>query len=425
MEDWAEIRRLHRAEGMPIKAIVRRLGVSRNAVRRALAAEVPPKYVRPAKGSLVDVVEPQIRALLKEWPTMPATVIAERVGWDRSLTVLKDRVRVLRPQYVPPDPASRTAYAPGELAQCDLWFPPADVPLGAGQVGRPPVLVMVSGYSRWLSAVLLPSRQAPDLLAGHWQLLGALGAVPRALVWDNEAAVGSWRAGHPKLTGQFEAFRGTLGIRIIQCRPADPEAKGLVERANGYLETSFLPGRTFTSPADFNGQLEQWLARANNRQHRALGCRPVDRIEPDRAAMLTLPPVPPATGWASSVRLPRDHYVRVDSNDYSVHPSAVGRLVEVRADLQHVTVTLAGRGTGQDNGQDGGRELARHQRCWAKHQSLTDPQHQQAAAKMRADRQRPRPEGAGVQDVERRQLTDYDAAFGLLDTGPLATDRVA
>ena len=132
MEDWAEIRRLHRSEEMPIKAIVRKLGVSRNAVRRALAADVPPKYVRPPKGSAVDGVEPQIRELLRVWPTMPATVVAERVGWSRSMTVLKDRVRELRPLFVPPDPASRTAYQPGELAQCDLWFPPVDVPLGHG-----------------------------------------------------------------------------------------------------------------------------------------------------------------------------------------------------------------------------------------------------------------------------------------------------
>ncbi|MGI8667298.1 MAG: helix-turn-helix domain-containing protein, partial [Jatrophihabitans sp.] len=47
VEDWAKIRRLHRAEGMPIKVISRRLGVSRNAVRRALAAAEPPKYSRP------------------------------------------------------------------------------------------------------------------------------------------------------------------------------------------------------------------------------------------------------------------------------------------------------------------------------------------------------------------------------------------
>ena len=400
MEDWAEIRRLHRSEGMPIKAIVRKLGVSRNAVRRALAAESPPKYSRPARGSLADAVEPQIRELLAQWPTMPATVIAERIGWAHSLTVLKDRVRLLRPLFTPPDPASRTAYAPGELAQCDLWFPPADVPLGAGQVGRPPVLVMVSGYSRWLSAVLLPSRQAPDLLAGHWQLLERLGAAPRALVWDNESAVGSWRGGRPKLTQEFEGFRGTLGIRVIQCRPRDPEAKGLVERANGYLETSFLPGRRFSSPTDFTTQLTDWLPRANARQHRALGCRPIDRLEADRAAMLALPPIPPVVGWAQSARLPRDHYIRLDSNDYSVHPAAIGRLVEVRADLQTVTVTLAGR------------VVASHARCWARHQSLTDPAHRDAAAAMRTAQHHSPPPG---DEVQRRSLTDYDAAFGLTD----------
>ena len=122
VEDRAEIRRLHRAVGMPIKAIVRRLGVGRNTVRRALAADGPPRHERPARGSIVGVVEPQIRELLRSWPTMPAPVIAKRIGWDRSLTVVKDRVRELRPLFVAPDPASRTEYRPGELARCDLWF---------------------------------------------------------------------------------------------------------------------------------------------------------------------------------------------------------------------------------------------------------------------------------------------------------------
>ena len=65
-------------------------------------------------GSSVDAFEPRIRELLQAYPTMPATVIAERIGWERGLTVLKDRVRELRPAYLPPDPASRTAYAAGE-----------------------------------------------------------------------------------------------------------------------------------------------------------------------------------------------------------------------------------------------------------------------------------------------------------------------
>jgi transposase len=199
------------------------------------------------------------------------------------------------------------------------------VPLGFGQVGHPPVLVMVAGYSRVMNAVMIPTRQSLDLLAGHWQLLHAWGGAPRVLVWDNESAVGQWRGGRPQLTEAMDAFRGSLGIRIIQCRPRDPEAKGLVERANGYLETSFLPGRRFASPADFNAQLAVWLERANQRQHRRLGCRPRDRWSADRAAMLDLPPVAPVVGWRLSTRMARDHHVRLDANDYSVHPSVIGR----------------------------------------------------------------------------------------------------
>jgi transposase len=91
--DWAEIRRLHRSEGLPIKMIARVVGVSKNTVRAALRSDGPPRYERAPAGSIVDVVEPRIRELLRAYPTLPATVIAERIGWTRSLTVLKDRVR--------------------------------------------------------------------------------------------------------------------------------------------------------------------------------------------------------------------------------------------------------------------------------------------------------------------------------------------
>jgi transposase len=97
-------------------------------------------------------------------------------------------------------------------------------------------------------------------------------------------------------------------------------AKGLVERFHDYLERSFLPGRVFTSPTDFNTQLKQWLIKANSRHHRRLGCRVVDRVDADKAAILALPPVAPITGWHKSLRLPRDRCIRFDSNDYSVRP---------------------------------------------------------------------------------------------------------
>jgi transposase len=379
-------------------------------VRAAIASDGPPKYERKPAGSIVDAVEPRVRELLRAYPTMPATVIAERIGWDRGLTVLKDRVRELRPAYLPPDPASRTSYAAGEIAQCDFWFPPVTVPVGCGQVRRPaqlPVLTMVSAYSRWLLGLLVPSRNAADLFAGWWQLISQLGAVPRVLVWDGEGAIGRWRAGRPELTAECQAFRGTLGAGVVVCRPADPEAKGLIERAHDYLERSFLPGRAFTGPADFNAQLQQWLVLVNARPRRALGCAPADRVTADKAAMLTLPPVAPATGWRSSARLARDHYIRLDSNDYSVHPAVIGRRIEVIAGLDRVRAVCDGRA------------VADHERIWAWHQTITDPGHYAAAKALRRQRAsmlRP----VSEPEVEQRNLADYDAALGLGADGGVA-----
>jgi transposase len=408
VEDWAEIRRLHRAEGMPIKVIARVMGISKNTVKAALRSDGPPRYERALRGSVVDEVEPRIRELLQAFPTMPATVIAERIGWARSIRVLRDRVAELRPIYLPPDPASRTAYVPGEIAQFDLWIPPITLPVGFGQT-RPavqlPVLTMVCGYSRWAAAVLIPSRSAEDLFAGWWRLLAELGAVPRVLVWDGEGAVGRWRGGRSELTAACSGFRGTLAAKVLICRPADPEAKGLVERLHDYLERSFLPGRSFTGPVDFNAQLSSWLSLVNTRPRRALGCAPTDRIAADLERMLPLPPVAPAIGWRSSTRLARDHYVRLDGNDYSVHPAVIGRRVEVAADLARVQVRCDGR------------LVADHERIWAKHQTISVDEHVAAARALRAERiglLRPAP-AAG--EVEIRPLSDYDTALGLTDGG--------
>jgi transposase len=311
---------------MPIKVIARTMGCSKNTVKAAVRSDVPPKYGRVGSGSLVDAVEPRIRELLSAWPTMPATVIAERIGWQHSIRTLRGRVAELRPVYLPPDPVSRTSYAAGEVAQHDFWFPDIELAVDHSQVRTAmqlQVLTMVCGYSRTASAVLVPTRAAEDLFAGWWRLLQTLDAVPRVL-WDGEGAIGRWRPRSPQLTDHCHGFRGALGAKVVICKPGDPEAKGLVERLHDYLERSFLPGRSFTGPDDFNTQLAAFLTKANHRRMRVLGCRPVDRVAADKAAMLPLPPVPPQTGWRGSVRLPRDHYIRLDSNDYSVHPAVIG-----------------------------------------------------------------------------------------------------
>jgi len=404
VEDWAEIRRLHRAEGVPIKEIARRMGVARNTVRAALASDKPPKYERALKGSVADAFEPQVRALLREWPTMPAPVIAQRIAWPYSDGPLKKLLTRIRPEYKGIDPVDRVTYEPGQVTQCDLWFPAPRIPVGAGQERVLPVLVMTLAFSRYLSAVMIPSRQAGDILAGMWQLISGVGRVTRTLVWDRESAIG----GTGKVSVPAAAFAGTLATRIRLAPPRDPEFKGMVERANGYLETSFLPGRLFASPADFNDQLAGWLEQtANARAVRSIAGRPADLLATDLAAMIRLPPSAPATGLSQRVRLGRDYYVRVDTADYSVDPQAIGRLVDVTASPELVTVRCDGQ------------LAASHRRSWAKNAVVTDPAHQAAAVRMRqalaadrAARERARRHADG-HAVMLRALPDYDALFGV------------
>ncbi|MCW8382371.1 IS21 family transposase [Streptomyces justiciae] len=404
VEDWAEIRRLHRAEGVPIKEIARRLGVARNTVRAALNSDRPPKYERVSRGSVADAYEPQIRALLKEWPRMPAPVIAERISWPYSMSPLKKRLALLRPEYVGIDPVDRVAYEPGEITQCDLWFPETRIPVAAGQDRILPVLVMTLGFSRYLSATMIPSRQGGDIMSGMWSLISAIGRVTKTLVWDRESAIG----GTGRVTAPAAAFAGTLATKIKLAPPRDPEYKGMVERNNQYLETSFLPGRQFVSPRDFNDQLADWLPRANSRTVRSIQGRPVDLLETDYLSMLPLPPLDPPIGLSHRVRLARDYYVRVDTVDYSVDPQVIGKFVDVSASPTVVTVFCEGR------------VVARHERSWAKQAVVTDPDHVATAHRMRqalaTERQQRR---AGTRQhsdghaVALRALPDYDALFGV------------
>jgi hypothetical protein len=394
VEDWALIRRLV-ADGVPQRQVARQLRIGRSMVARAVASEVPPKYERKPGPTSFSRFELRVRELLAEFPEMPATVIAERVDWDGSISWFRENVARLRPQFRRPDPADRLTWSPGDAAQCDLWFPPARVPLEDGSTRLLPVLVITAAHSRFTAGRMIPTRTTEDLLLGSWELIQALGRVPRRLIWDNEAGIG--RGG--KLADGVAAFTGTLATRIVQLRPRDPESKGIVERHNGYFETSFLPGRVFASPSDFNAQFTDWLGRANNRMVRTLRARPADLIDADRAAMLPLPVIPPQVGWHHQVRLGRDYYVRLDASDYSVDPAVIGRLVEVRADLDRVRA------------RTDRHVVADHARVWARGITVTDPAHAQAARRLRQEFHQPRSQRPAG-DLT-RDLADYDRAFGL------------
>lgn len=163
MEDWAQIRYL-RKQGLSIRKIAAEVGCAKKTVERALAADKPPAYKKRASTvTSFTPFEPQVRALLEQTPTLPATVIAERVGWTGSITWFRDNVRRIRPDYQPADPVDTLTHRPGEQIQCDLTFPAGGIPDETG--ARMPFPVLVASHSRFMAARVLPTRTTGDLIA--------------------------------------------------------------------------------------------------------------------------------------------------------------------------------------------------------------------------------------------------------------------
>jgi hypothetical protein len=257
----------------------------------------------------------------------------------------------------------------------------------------------VLGYSKVGAGALVFSKSAPDLLWAMGRCLRRLGGVPRTNVFDREGALCADKtARDPRPTEPLARFAGLFGFGVHFRPGADPEGKGVVERLHGYLETSFVPGRRFADPADFQMKLDAWFDEtANVRLHSTIRCRPIDRLAEDRSAMLPLPQRQPDLAWRFHAPVRPDPYFRVDTCDYSVHPDAVGLIVEVRVTQHDVTCVTKD-----------GRVVAHHTRSFAPHRTITAAEHSRAIRELREGTAR-RPEPL----VEIRDLGSYDRLLGL------------
>ena len=393
VERWAELRREHFVRGISIKELARRHAIDRGTVRRALRSDHPPRYERAERPSKLGPFKDEIHELLRTDPKLPGVRVRELIeplGFEGGKSIVDDYLREVRPLFRRQRTFQRTVYRPGEICQFDLWEPSAEVPVGHGQRRRAWVVVCCLGYSRAGAGALVFSKEAPDLLWGMTRCLWSLGALPKLLVWDREGALHA-RDGRP--TDAYAACCGQLKLDWRFCEPADPQAKGAVERLQGYLETNFEPGRRFANELDFGLQLDAWFEKANARTHKALRARPVDRLREEREEMRPLPARTPDTDRRWVVRVPPDPHLRFDTNDYSLDPRLVGRRVEVRASQREIVAVCL----------DSGELACRHQRSFAKNRTITALEHARALRERRGE-----PDEGEVL-VEQRPLTVYDA----------------
>ena len=390
VERWAELRREHFVRGVSIKELARRTGLSRNTVRLALRSQSPPRYERTVAPSKLDPFREEIHELLRRDPKLPGVRVRELIeplGFRGDKTIVDDYLREVRPLFAPARTFQRTVYRPGEICQWDLWETSQHVPVGHGQLRRAWVVVACMGFSRAGAGALIFGKEAPDVLWGMARCLWSLGALPQMLVWDRE---GCLHAGGGRPTESYAAFCGQLPVDWYFCEAKDPQAKGVVERLQEYLESNFEPGRQFANHLDFQLQLDAWFEKANTRAHRTIRARPVDRLTEEHRLMRPLPQRPPDTDRRWVARVPPDPYLRFDTNDYSLDPGLVGRRVEVRVSQRELTATVL----------DSGQLACRHERSFAKNRTITALEHARSLKERRGERREI--------VVEQRPLAVYD-----------------
>ena len=207
---------------------------------------------------------------------------------------------------------------------------------------------------------------------GHGPLSVVAGGLPELMVWDRE---GCLHAGGGRPTEAYAAFCGQLPVGWLFCEPADPQAKGAVERLQGYMETNFEPGRRFANHLDFQLQLDDWFEKANARTHKTLRARPVDRL--DRGAGGDAAAARPRAGCRSAwvVRVPPDPHLRFDTDDYSLDPAGRPACRGARHPAEVIAVAL-----------DTGELACRHERCFASNRTVTALEHARALRARRGER---------------------------------------
>jgi transposase len=397
VQQWSEIRWMHFVEGLGIREIGRRTGLHRATIRRALRCASPPVYSRPARGSKLDPFKDEIHALLRGDPGIESQRIREIVmesGFDGGKTIVDDYVREARPYFRDQRTYQRTVYRPGDVLQLDLWQPRREIPVGYGQTRKGYVVVGALGFSRVGAGALVFSKEAADVLWGMRRCVWRIGALPERLVVDRE---GCLHAGGGRPSEEFAGFCGRLSVGWRILDRGDCQAKGVVERLQGFMETSFEPGRSFANELDFQDQLDRWFdERANVRRHRTLHERPVDRLECERERMRPLPEPGPDVDRRLVLRVPPQPYLHVDRNDYSLDPRLVGRRVEVRVSQREIVAV----------GLDTGELACRHRRVFAAGQEITDTAHQATLERLRLARYAGQPPAG--ENVELRDLSVYD-----------------
>lgn len=315
-QTYCQIRHLYTEKKLSFEQIARELNVDPKTVKKWARRESYQKAPQPKRASKLDLFKGEIIRLLERHDYSAQQIfqqIRER-GYQGGYTILKALVRQVRPK---PRPAFLTLhFEPGECAQVD-WGCAGSVPVGSTR-RRLSFFVMVLAYSRKMYLEFTLAETLEHFLSCHQHAFEYFNGVTRQVWVDNcKVAVLSRSAGTIVFNPRYLDFANHHGFQIRACGVGQPQEKGRVESAVGYVKKNFLNGLELSDFTHINPAARYWLDQvANVRLHGQTRKTPQELFLEEK--LHPLHPRAYETAIVDTVRVNSQFRIKVDGNHYSV-----------------------------------------------------------------------------------------------------------
>lgn len=364
-DDFCKLKKLHQQDGLKPSQISAEMNIDSRTVSKWLEKERFEPRSNNGRTSILDPFKDEVKRLLEKYPYTAAQIfqtIQEQEGYTGGYNTVKRYVRKLRPRrskaYL------KLAFAPGECAQVD-WGCCGSVPVGQTR-RRLSFFAMVLCYSRLLYVEFTVSQTMEHWLACHQHAFDFFGGVPSRLMVDNlKSAVLRRIVGQaPVFNPTYLDFAHHYGFAISACNVRKGNEKGIVENGVGYVKKNLLAGLEIKDFSQIHSICRHWLDNTCNvRIHGETKKQPQELFAKEQPVLQHLPAYPYDIGVVNLVRASSQFRVSIDSNRYSVPAEYAGARLTCKAYPDRICF------------YDQDKLVARHERCYDRHQDIEDPDH--------------------------------------------------
>lgn len=328
-EKYMDIWTLHK-HGFSQRAIAKKLGISRNTVKKYLISQEAPQYRSTVRESVLEPYKETIESWLQQEDYTARRIydMAQTQGYTGSYPTLRRFVSSLK-QERDHKAFLRFETLPGQQAQVD--FADFQIRLPDGTTETVYCFSMLMGFSRKMYLELVPQCQLSLFLDCHKRAFDFFGGVPGEILYDNlKQVVISHQKGKLKLNARFEEFATHYRFKVEACTPYAAWLKGKVERPFQYIRDNFWRGYVYHGLSQANRDILQWLDKANARIHGTTGEQVSLRFEKEAPFMGELPRRPFDTSERFERKVYSDCQIAFQGNRYVVPHTCVGKTVTVK-----------------------------------------------------------------------------------------------